>query len=193
MQFTTTEFDGGGSAAVVIPAKTLNLVGRSFDSDAIAVTIGTAHVQFAQENTVITSRIIDDPYPNYESVIPLDNEKKMIIGRKPLIESVKRVLLFSNSLTKQIRFKLSAGALRVSAEDVDAGGEAKEDLPCTYGAGDMEIGFNGRFVEDALGHLDSDDVEFSFSLPTRACIMRPVGGDERHTTLMLVMPVRLNG
>lgn len=192
VQFSTKEFGGDANASVVIPSKTLSLVSRSFEGANIAMTLGTAHVQFAQENTMITSRVIDEQYPNYESVIPLDNEKKMIVARKPLLDSVRRVMLFSNSLTRQTRLKLSAGVLRVSAEDVDAGGEAREDIPCTYGAGDLEIGFNGKFVDDALSHLDSDDVEFAFSSPTRACIISPIGGDERHSTLMLVMPVRLN-
>jgi DNA polymerase-3 subunit beta len=180
------------AATVVVPAKALGLVSRSFESESVAVSLSDTHIQFAQENITIVSRIIDEKYPNYESVIPLDNDKTMQVNRRSLAESVKRVALFSNSLTHQIRFKISPNLVRVLAEDVDAGDEAKEEIACAYAGAEMEIGFNSKYVEDALSHLDADEVKFTFSSPTRACTLHPADTENVQGTLMLIMPVRLN-
>ena len=180
------------AVSVVVPAKAFGLASRSFEGDTVAVALSDTHIQFSQENITIVSRIIDERYPNYESVIPLDNDKTLQINRRSLADSVKRVSLFSNTLTHQIRFKVSPDKVRVMAEDVDAGDEAKEEIPCSYSGVEMEIGFNGKFIEDALSHLDADEVKFTFSSPTRACTLHPSVAADGQDTLMLIMPVRLN-
>jgi DNA polymerase-3 subunit beta len=177
---------------IVVPSKALSLLARTLESGPVAASLGASAVRFSQGGVTISSRVIDEQYPNYESVIPLDNDRIARLPRRPLIDALKRVLLVSSSLTHQVRLKLSEGALQVSSEDVDAGHEGREDIACSYSGAEMAIGFNGTFVEDALSHLDGDEVEFAFSSPTRACIMRPGDAAQRELTLMLVMPVRIN-
>ncbi|CUS97208.1 DNA polymerase III subunit beta [Candidatus Chrysopegis kryptomonas] len=137
--------------------------------------------------------MIDEKYPNYESVIPYENNKELVVERELFLSTVKRVSIFANSTTNQIKFTLDpSGYVEISAEDIDFGGSAKEKLNCTYNGEPMEIAFNAKFIIDILGHLDSEKVMFKFGSPTRAAIVQPYETSEDKEILMLVMPMRLN-
>jgi DNA polymerase III subunit beta len=177
---------------IIIPAKALNLVGKSFgEGESIRIAYSQTHVEFKTEMTTILSRLIDERYPNYEAVIPRENDKQVTISKDAMLRSVKRVSIFANANTKQLKFQLNKDKMSILAENFDAGNEAKEQIRCDYGNDDLMIGFNGRFVEDALSHLDGEDITMKFSTPTRAAILEPVkqNGED---IMMLVMPVRLN-
>lgn len=177
---------------VIIPAKALNLVARSSEEGPHIMTLNSSHVQFSFGSTTLTSRLIEETYPNYESVIPLDNDKKLVVDRNLLLGSVRRVSLYSSATTHQVRFSLKKNELRVTAEDIDFGGEAKEKVKCEYTGDEMEIGFNSLYIIDILSHIDSDEVVFQLSSPVRAAIVAPAVQREGEDLLMLVMPVRLN-
>lgn len=177
---------------VVIPAKALNLVLRSANDSHCVVTFGENHVLFSMDGTTLITRLIEEKYPNYESVIPLENDKKLIVDKNQLLSSVRRTALYASSTTHQIRFSLKKGTLAVSAEDIDFGSEARERLSCDYANDPMEIGFNAGYIIDILSHVDTDEVQFLFSSPTRASIVQPTTQRDGEDLLMLVMPVRLN-
>jgi DNA polymerase-3 subunit beta len=177
---------------IIIPAKALNLVARSGEEGAHTMALDSTHIQFSFGNTTLTSRLIEETYPNYESVIPLDNEKKLIVNREVLLASVRRVALYSSSTTHQVRFSLKKNEMRIAAEDIDFGGEAKEKIKCEYDGEEMEIGFNSHYIVDILSHIDGEDVVFKLSSPVRAAIVAPGSQKEGEDLLMLVMPVRLN-
>ncbi len=177
---------------IIVPSKALSLLAKSVEEAQGVMTTNASHVQFQFGSTTLTSRLIQEKYPNYESVIPLDNEKLLTIDREELLASVRRVALYSSSTTHQIRFSMKASELRVTAEDVDFGGEAREKLRCTYDGDDMEIGFNSTYVVDLLSHLDAESVTFRFNNPVRAAVVSPTNQRSGEDILMLVMPVRLN-
>jgi len=179
------------SRDVIVPAKALAILGRSIEGATVSCGIGTTHVQFSFGSTVLVSRLIDESYPNYESVIPSDNTKTLQVRREDLIDSIRRVALYASATTHQVRLQASGATLEVSAQDVDFGGEARETLPCEYSGDAIEIGFNSTYVIDLLSHLEGSDVAFRFSTPTRAAIVVPVGQTDKEDVLMLVMPVRL--
>lgn len=182
-----------GNRDVIIPAKALNIVSKSLNDGDVSVVFGRTNIRFTFGEMSLLSRIIDERYPNYESVIPLDNDKQLTVNRLALISAVQRCSIFSNAITNQIRFSVSKEELRVSAEDVDFGGEAKEAVPGSFSADDdLEIGFNARYVTEALQHLSSDEVDFYFSAPTRAGLIQPKEQKDDLEILMLVMPLRLN-
>jgi DNA polymerase-3 subunit beta len=137
--------------------------------------------------------LIDGKYPNYEAVIPKENPNVLTIDRAQLLSSIKRVSIFSNKTTHQIKLKLAGSELSLFAEDIDFANEASERLTCNYDGDDLEIGFNSRFLMEMLNNLDSDEIKLSMSEPSRAGILTPsVPANEHEDILMLVMPVMLN-
>ena len=143
------------------------------------------------ERAILISRLIDETYPNYESVIPSDNDKTLKVNRDALISSIRRVSLYASATTHQVKFDVNKSNITISAQDLDFGGEAKEFIDCEFKGEKLEIGFNSTYVLDMLTHLDSDKVTFKFSLPTRAGIVSPETSSEDEDITMLVMPVRL--
>lgn len=176
---------------VVIPAKALLILGKSIDQGDTTISISDTHVKFVFGQSFLVSRLIDESYPNYETVIPAENDKQMTVKRDDMISSIRRVALYASATTHQIRFDIAKTALQVTAQDIDFGGEARETIPCTFSGETLEIGFNSIYLIDILTHLESEQVAFRFSTPTRAGIVTPVGG-EAGSILMLVMPVRLS-
>ncbi len=149
---------------------------------------------FTVGNTSLICRLIDGRYPNYEAVIPTENPNKLTVDRSAFLNSVRRVSIFSNKTTHQVRLKIAGSELQISAEDLDFSNEANERLACQYSGEDMEIGFNARFLTDMLSNLESDEVSLEMSLPNRAGILVPStqNGKGTEDILMLVMPVMLN-
>lgn len=180
------------SKDVIIPAKALGLVSKIAAGTETKISINNSHVVFRFDGVSLVSRLIEEKYPNYESVIPLDNEKKLIVNKHEMLQSVRRVSLYSNSTTHQIRVSLIQDEVRITAEDVDFGSEAKETISSDYHGDEMEIGFNSAYVVDILSHLDGDEIEFRLDTPNKAAIVFPHGQKEGEDLLMLVMPVRLN-
>lgn len=180
----------------IFPKKPLNLLKGTLASTDAEVTIefDDTNVKLSFDEHVIIARLIDGKYPNYEAVIPKDNPNKMLVSRTALLGSIRRVSIFSNKTTHQVRLRISGSELSISAEDLDFSNEANERLTCSYDGEDMEIGFNSRFLIEMLSNLDSEDVQLSLSAPNRAGILMPIGSDntDGEDILMLIMPVMLN-
>lgn len=176
---------------VIVPPRAVTLVGKLVDegTSEIGVIFGDNNIVFTCGYNTVSSRIIEGPYPNYEQVIPTDNDKTLIVSKAELADSVKRVAILSNSLTRQVKFKLTDDQLELSATNVDLGGEAVEQLPCSYSGEAMEIGYNANYVLDILKQIDGDEVQFALSTAVSAGVVTAVEGGEDY--LCLVMPLRL--
>ena len=182
-------------ADFIMPKKPLNILKSILGSSDEAVTIeyNDSNATFSFDTYILTCRLIDGKYPNYEAVIPKENPNKLIINRVLLLNSVRRVAIFSNKTTHQIRLKIAGAELNISAEDIDYSNKAEERLTCDYQGDDMQIGFNSRFLSEMLTNLTSDEIMLEMSMPNRAGILTPIDGlDEGETVTMLVMPVMLN-
>jgi DNA polymerase-3 subunit beta len=195
VRYTRTDTKSDRTASFIVPKKPLNLLKgilSSTNADLFMEFDGT-NVRLSFDDNVVIARLIDGKYPNYEAVIPKDNPNKMLVSRTALLGSIRRVSIFSNKTTHQVRLRINGSELSISAEDLDFSNEANERLTCSYEGDDMEIGFNSRFLIEMLNNLDSEDVELSLSAPNRAGILMPVGaGNDAEDILMLVMPVMLN-
>lgn len=192
VRLTRTDIKAPRAVNFIVPEKALNLVNRALNQERTVITYHKDHVRFESGHTIVTTRLINENYPNYESVIPRENDKLMRVDRDELLSAVKRVSIFSSSTTRQVRMEVKREKLLISAEDIDLSSEAKETVGCDYTADPMIIGFNARYLADVLGNVDSPDVQFEFSTPNRAGIVKPVSSDENEAMLMLVMPVMLN-
>ncbi len=177
---------------IIIPSKTLTIVEKFVGNENVTISISDTHILYKFANTVMISRLIEDKYPNYESVIPSENDKKLVVNKTQLLQSVRRVALYSNNITHQIRFSVSKNELIIQTEDIDFGNEAKETIPCDYNSSAMEIGFNSNYIIDILSHLESEEIQFLLGTSTKAVIISPDKKDEKEEVLMLIMPVRLN-
>ena len=135
-------------ADFIMPKKPLTILKSILgSSDAeIKIDYNDANATFSFENYILTCRLIDGKYPNYEAVIPKENPNKLLIDRNQFLSSVRRVAIFSNKTTHQIRLKIAGAELNISAEDIDYSNKAEERLTCDYQGDDMQIGFNSRFL-----------------------------------------------
>jgi DNA polymerase III subunit beta len=183
------------SVSFILPKKPLNLLKNLLSSQDVPVKVeyNRTNAFFSFQNINLICRLIDGKYPNYDAVIPTDNPNKLTIDRQALLISIRRVSIFANQSTHQIRFKISRQELTLSAEDIDFSNEAKERLTCSYIGDDLEIGFNSRFLVEMLNNIDTDEVQLEMSAPNRAGILYPVNNENKEEDiLMLVMPVMLN-
>ncbi|WP_438962757.1 DNA polymerase III subunit beta [Nonlabens sp.] len=183
------------TAEFIMPKKPLNLLKAMLQGSETEVLINynESNAQFTFDSTSIICRLIDGKYPNYEAVIPKENPNKLVIARNQFLNSVRRVSIFSNKTTHQIRLKMAGAELNISAEDLDYSNKADERLTCDYQGDDMQIGFNSRFLIEMLNNLNCEDVSLEMSMPNRAGILTPVDGlDDGEQVTMLVMPVMLN-
>ena len=195
VKYARTDVTASQVADFIMPKKPLNILKNILGtSDAeIKIEYNDSNAAFSFDNYVLMCRLIDGKYPNYEAVIPKENPNKLMIDRSQFLSSVRRVAIFSNKTTHQIRLKIAGAELNVSAEDIDYSNKAEERLTCDYQGDDMQIGYNSRFLTEMLTNLQSDMIMLEMSLPNRAGILTPVDGlEEGETVTMLVMPVMLN-
>jgi DNA polymerase-3 subunit beta len=195
VKYQRTDAKASELAEFIMPKKPLNLLKGilSGSEEEVTIAYNDSNAKFSFDNVELVCRLIDGKYPNYEAVIPKENPNKLVIQRGQFLSSVRRVSIFSNKTTHQIRLKIAGTELNISAEDIDYSNRAEERLTCSYQGDDMQIGFNSRFLVEMLSNLSSDEVALEMSLPNRAGILTPVDGlDPGEAVTMLVMPVMLN-
>jgi DNA polymerase-3 subunit beta len=192
VKYTNKEITASNEVNFIIPDKALSLIQKTIDGDQCAVTVTQDHARFQAGTAILVTRLINEQYPNYDSVIPRDNNKFLTVSKDQMLSTVKRVSIFSSSTTRQIRLQLDSDKLTIRAEDLDLSSEAKESIACEYADETMEIGFNAKYLADVLSNIDDDEVNFEFSSPNRAGIVKPTAENETEDILMLVMPVMLN-
>lgn len=195
VKYSRSDVSASQVAEFIMPKKPLNLLKGILagTEDDVLIEYNESNAKFTFNNTQLVCRLIDGKYPNYEAVIPKENPNKLLIDRAQFLSSVRRVSIFSNKTTHQIRLKIAGAELNISAEDIDFSNKAEERLSCDYQGDDMQIGFNSRFLTEMINNLNSDTVQLEMSLPNRAGILTPADGlDEGEQIIMLVMPVMLN-
>jgi DNA polymerase-3 subunit beta len=182
------------TSSFILPKKALNLLKSSLPTEDVSVNIeyNATNAFFSFNNINLICRLIDEKYPDYEAVIPVNNPNKLTIDRSLFLSCLRRVSIYSNKTTHQVRLKITGSELQISAEDLDFANEAFERLSCQYEGEDMEIGFNARFLVEMLANLETEEVALEMSTPNRAGILFPVNADNNEDVLMLVMPVMLN-
>lgn len=195
VRYRRTDVSSSNSFSFIFPKKPLNQLKSNLPDDDSPVTIeyDNTNVRFVFSNFVLNARLIDGKYPNYEAVIPTNNPNVLFVDRVSLLNSLRRVSIYSNPSVMQVRFKLSLNDLVLTAEDSELSNLAVEKLNCNYDGDEMEIGFNAKFLIEMLNNLETTDVKIEMSQPSRAGILYPV--DNQNTSeeiLMLVMPVMLN-
>lgn len=183
-----------------IQEKALSLAAKSFKASAVEITITDDHIRLKNADTELITRLIKEPHPDYEAVIPsdIDNNKLMTVTRAELLDKVRRVSILSDTVNHLVKFTVDKDVLTISAEDADRGEMGEEKLQVQWSGGDsMNIGFNSTYITEAMGSIDAPKVRFALSSATRAATIKPIHEEKKAAVpeqdiLILVMPLRLN-
>ena len=184
--------DGAGSMpGVIIPRKTVAELRKLLDeeSGSIEVALSDTRIQFTVGAITLTSKLIDGTFPEYDRVIPRDNDKVLRVGKKDFSDAVARVAAISNERSRPVKLALQKDVLTLSAASPDQG-TAVEELDgdhVQYSASPLEIGFQARYLNDITDQI-ADQVEFRFadgSAPTIVC------DSADGSALYVLMPMRV--
>lgn len=182
---------GAGSGDLIVHPRALGQVQKLFTpDDQVEVGRSENHLGFRGRGVVVFTRLIEGPYPNYDQVIPKDNDKTLIVEKAPLTSAIRRMAIVASDQTHRIRMSLGNGSLKFSVQTPDLG-EAAEELAVEYDGDALEIGFNANYLLELLRYMPTSEVKMTFKAPERAATMEPVGNEDTPDFLTLVMPLRL--
>lgn len=178
----------------ILPQKALKLLANAAgdEDENLTIEYNPSNAFFSFGDTRLTCRLIDARFPDYENVIPKESPNKLIIAKKDLLGSMRRLDIYSNKSTHLGRFRLASGKLEVTSEDPEFANRAHETLKCLYEGSALEIGFNVSLLLDILGNLETEDVIFELDSPGRAAVILPSEQLQGENLLMLLMPVMLS-
>ncbi len=176
-------------ADLIVPPKALDQVDRLFDDDdEIRVARSENHLAFRSKERAVYTRLIEGPYPNYEQVIPDDNDKEAVVNRDALAAAVRRMAVVASDQTHRVRLIFDSDQLDFRVQTPDLG-EAEDQIRAEYDGSAMEIGFNANYLLEILRYMPEEDVLVTFKAPERAATFEPASGETGY--LCLVMPLRL--
>ncbi|HEX6069270.1 MAG TPA: DNA polymerase III subunit beta, partial [Longimicrobiaceae bacterium] len=190
-KMTITREGTGGTGDLIVHPRALAQVQKLFSAnDEVEVARSENHLGFRGEGVQIYTRLIEGPYPNYDQVIPKDNDKVLVADKAALNGAIRRMAIVASDQTHRIRLSLGGPMLKFSVQTPDLG-EASEEMPIEYDGAPLEIGFNANYLLELLRYMPADEVKLSFKAPERAATMEPVGNEDTPEFLCLVMPLRL--
>ena len=194
VRFTNTGVAAGITANFILPKKPAGLLKNVLakEEDEVKVTFGQKNARFEFGNTTIVCRQIEGRFPNYNAVIPQQNQNIVTVDRQTIVNACKRVAVFANNGTAQLRLALSENSIKISAQDIDFSTSAEETIGCSYNGTPMAIGFKAPFLIDLLGSIASEEVLIKLADPARAGLILPAENEENEDVLMLLMPMLLN-
>jgi DNA polymerase III subunit beta len=191
MDVPTPERQGASQADLIVPPKALEQIRRLFGTEEIIeIARSENHLAFRSSSTQIFTRLIEGPYPNYEQVIPRENDKVATADKSALTSALRRMSIVASDQTHRIRMGFANGSCKLSVQTPDLG-EAQEELNVSYEGDPLEIGFNAAYLLEILKYIPTDEVRMTFKAPERAATCEPVGWDDPASYLALVMPLRL--
>ena len=172
------------------PALLLKTVLPKAEGD-VEVRFDDRNAELRMTDYVISCRLIEGRYPNYNSVIPSDNPFRVTADRLAFISALRRVSVFASQSSALIKIHVDMGALTVSAQDLDFSTSAEEHIMCDYNGSPMSIGFNGPFLIDVLNSINSNEIVLELADPSRAGVITPAEQTEGEDLIMLLMPMML--
>ena len=182
---------GTAQADLIVPPKALEQIRRLFAAeDEVEIARSENHLGFRSASTQVFTRLIEGPYPNYEQVIPRENDKAATADKAAFTAALRRMSIVASDQTHRIRMSFGNGACKLSVQTPDLG-EAQEEIAVAYEGDPLEIGFNAAYLLEILKFMPTDEVRMTFKAPERAATCEPVGWDDPASYLTLVMPLRL--
>jgi DNA polymerase-3 subunit beta len=179
------------SSDLIVPPKALDQIRRLFPAEEeLEIARGDNHLGFRSPFTAVYTRLIEGPYPNYEQVIPKDNDRVAQAEKNALTQAIRRMSIIASDQTHRVRMSFNAGMVKLAVQTPDLG-EAQDEVPINYDGDPLDIGFNANYLLEILRYIPTDDVRLTFKAPERAATLEPEGWDEDTKFLCLVMPLKL--
>jgi DNA polymerase-3 subunit beta len=176
---------------LIVPPKALEQIRRLFPEDEeLEIARGDNHLGFRSPFTAVYTRLIEGPYPNYEQVIPKDNDRVATIDRQAFASALRRMSVIASDQTHRIRLSFNAGMVKFSVQTPDLG-EANDELPARYEGDPLDIGFNASYLLEILRYIPTPELRMTFKAPERAATVEPEGWNDPASYICLVMPLRL--
>ena len=176
---------------LIVPPKALEQVRKLFPAEEeLEIARGDNHIGFRSPFTAVYTRLIEGPYPNYDQVIPRDNDRVAVADKVALTSALKRMSVVASDQTHRIRLSFNSGMLKFSVQTPDLG-EAQDELPIRYTGDQLDIGFNANYLLEILRYIPTDEVKLTFKAPERAATLEPEGWSDPASYMCLVMPLRL--
>ncbi len=197
VRYRRNDIHSDNPTSFILPRKPVtmlrNILAAQKDEQEVKVEFNKTNAFFTFDNFYIICRLVDGKYPNYDAAIPKENPNKLTVDRNSFLNTLRRVGLFANQASHQVRLSIQERELVVSAEDLEFSNDASEKLPCQYEGEPMEIGFNAKFLTEMVSNIESEQILIEMSHPSRAGIIFPILEEEEtpEDILMLVMPVML--
>lgn len=181
-------------SSFILPTKGANIITNLLikQSEPVKIRFDFNNAVFDLTDYSVTVRFIDGRYPNYNSVIPVNNINKFTISKSSLSAIIKRVSVFSSEASSLVKLNIDNNALTVSAQDIDYSTAAEENIAIEYDGTPMQIGFKYTFLLDLLKNIYTDEVGLQLSEPSRAALIVPIGGGSGWDSTYLLMPMQLN-
>ena len=178
-----------GMPGVIVPRKTVAELRKLLDetTQQVTVSLSETKIRFAFDNAVVTSKLIDGTFPDYERVIPADNDKVLEVDCRALAQAVDRVSAISTEKSRAIKLSVEKGGLTLSASSLE-NGSAVEELEAAYDSGPIEIGFNSRYLMEILAQIEGDAARFSMADSGSPTVVREVADD---SAVYVLMPMRV--
>jgi DNA polymerase-3 subunit beta len=195
VRYQRTDAHADDNSSFILPKKPASLLKNILPKEEGAVTVefDDKNAFFILSNYKVVCRLVEGNYPNYNSVIPKNNPRKITIDRVEFFNTLKRVSVFSNQASNLVKLQLKGNQVMVSAQDIDFSISAYERIKCQYEGDEIEIGFKSVFLLEILSNIGSQDVMIELADPTRAGLFLPVISDnESEDLLMLLMPMMIN-
>ena len=193
VKYTRKDFNTNGyTGDLIVPRKFLTFMSTHLSSQDVELMIGENHITAKMGKNMVLTRIIDERFPDYESVIPKDNDKVLKSDKEALLGAIRRVSIFSNKSTHQVALNLDATACKITTEDPEKSSKAHEQIPADYNGENLVIGYNAEYLKDVIAHVAGDRVVAEFNTSISAALFNPEKTEDNIDCLMLLMPIRLN-
>jgi DNA polymerase-3 subunit beta len=195
VRYQRTDARAEANSSFILPKKPASLLKNILprEEGPVSVEYDDKNAFFTLADYKVVCRLVEGNYPNYNSVIPRNNPRKITIDRVEFYNTLKRVSVFSNQASNLVKLQLTGNQVMVSAQDIDFSISAYERIKCQYEGEEMEIGFKSVFLLEILANLSSQDVVIELADPTRAGLFLPAEiTNESEDLLMLLMPMMIN-
>lgn len=190
VKYTLYHDNDGQDQSFIIPKKTASVLKHILNDDSpLTITYASKHVLFSYKNTEVYCKLIEQVFPKYNSVIPIGNDKEVLVNRLDFLQSLKRIAIYGNKTTFQATLQIADNEIKIYTQDIDFSNEASESIKCQYTNEPMELNYNIRYLIESLSNLTATEVCLALSQPNKAAILRPKTDEIGENIIMLVMPV----